>query len=304
MHSVKKFFDAANQSTAAVNRKIIDIVQRNLHSGLDLAKSLAGAKDPFELVQLQTNYWLKQFGELAAQAEEVRSRLFGFGATDAKKPGCAPALGVEAPFEKAEQGPRPAALDSTAATLKQDSQDSNVQGTPPPYAARPAGSGVRPPDARRSTAEKRSARLRRATTSGKLTNKQVARTSQVETDALKPRRSSGLVARAGARSASERQSTTQKTTQKKSARQALPNDIKFGMLDGNAVRFTNSEAWWLIKGAWRQIASAEVLANAAEMREERYKQLFPKVPRLPGSAFRSDHPVDATKSKTPRRPAP
>jgi hypothetical protein len=77
------------------------------------------------------------------------------------------------------------------------------------------------------------------------------------------------------------------------------------MLDGNAVRFTNSEAWWLIEGTWRPISSAEVLANAAVMREERYRQLFPKVPRLPGSAFRSDHPVDATtSSKTPRRPAP
>jgi hypothetical protein len=296
---VKKFFDAANQSALAVNRKIIDILQSNLHSGLDLAKSLAGAKDPFEFVQLQTNYWLKQFSELAAQAEEVRSRLFGFGATHAKKPGCAPALGVEAPFE---QGPCPAAHDSTAVMLERESDGHRI---PPPHSARPAESGVRPPDARRRTAEKRSTRLRRATTSGKLASKQVARTSQAETGALKPRRSSGLVAQAGARSASERQSTTQKTTQKKSARQALPNDIKFGMLDGNAVRFTNSEAWWLIEGAWRPIGSAEVLANAAEMREERYNQLFPKVPRLPGSAFRSDHPVDATTtSKTPRRPAP
>ena len=210
MQHVKKFFDAANQGALAVNRKIIDILQSNLHSGLDLAKSLAGAKDPFQFVQLQTNYWLKQFGELAAQAEEVRSRLFGFGATDAKKPGCAPALGVEAPFEKLEQEPcRRARFNRRDAGAKTHGQEFRAHPILPVLLK---SQGVRPPDARRRTAEKRSTRLRRATTSGKLASKQVARTSQVQTGALKPRRSSGLVAQAGARSASERQSTTQETT--------------------------------------------------------------------------------------------
>ena len=80
--SVKKFFEAANQTAEAVNRQIICITQRNLNSGLDLAKSLASARDPFEIAKLQASFWWKQFNEFTAQAEEVRRRLFGFGAVE------------------------------------------------------------------------------------------------------------------------------------------------------------------------------------------------------------------------------
>jgi hypothetical protein len=38
-------FDAAGQGAVAFNRKIIDIAQRNVNSGFDLAKSLASAKN-------------------------------------------------------------------------------------------------------------------------------------------------------------------------------------------------------------------------------------------------------------------
>src|SRR4029077_14555937 len=38
------------------------------------------------------------------------------------------------------------------------------------------------------------------------------------------------------------------------APQSSPTDIKFGMLDGNAVRFTNLEAWWLVDGTWHPIS--------------------------------------------------
>ena len=40
--------------------------------GFDLAKSLAGAKNLSEIVELQTAHWQKQFDALTAQAEEVR----------------------------------------------------------------------------------------------------------------------------------------------------------------------------------------------------------------------------------------
>ena len=53
--------------------KIIDIAQRNVNSGFDLANSLAGAKNLAEMMELQGAYWRKQFGALAAQAEEVRA---------------------------------------------------------------------------------------------------------------------------------------------------------------------------------------------------------------------------------------
>ena len=57
----------------ALNRKVIDIAQRNINSGFDLAKSLAGTKNLAEALELQAAYWRKQFGELTAQAEEVRA---------------------------------------------------------------------------------------------------------------------------------------------------------------------------------------------------------------------------------------
>jgi phasin len=68
----EKSFDAAGQGAAAFNRKIIDIARRNLNSGFDLAKSLAGAKNLTDMVELQTAYWRQQFGALTAQAQEVR----------------------------------------------------------------------------------------------------------------------------------------------------------------------------------------------------------------------------------------
>jgi len=73
MDTMEKSFDAAGQGAVALNRKIMDIAQRNLNSGFDLAKNLAGAKNLAETVELQGAYWRKQFGALAAQAEEVRA---------------------------------------------------------------------------------------------------------------------------------------------------------------------------------------------------------------------------------------
>jgi phasin len=68
----EKSFDAAGRGAAAFNRKIIDIAQRNLSSGFDLAKSLAGAKNLTDMVEVQAAYWREQFGTMTAQAEEVR----------------------------------------------------------------------------------------------------------------------------------------------------------------------------------------------------------------------------------------
>ena len=59
------------------------------------------------------------------------------------------------------------------------------------------------------------------------------------------------------------------------------------MLDGNAVRFTDLEAWWLVDGAWRPIAPGEVLSNAPVLSEARFIELFPQVPRLPNNAFKA-----------------
>jgi len=69
----ERTFDTAGQSATAFNRKIIDIAQRNVNTVFDLAKSLAGAKNLTDIVELQAAYWRKQFDALTAQAEEVRA---------------------------------------------------------------------------------------------------------------------------------------------------------------------------------------------------------------------------------------
>jgi len=67
--------DAAGQGAVAFNRKIMDIAERNISTGFDLATRLARAKNPVEAIELQAAYWRKQFGELRMQAEEVRTLL-------------------------------------------------------------------------------------------------------------------------------------------------------------------------------------------------------------------------------------
>ena len=71
--TLERTFDAAGQGAVAFNRKMIDIAQRNVNSGFDLAKSLAGAKNLSEMVELQADYWQKLLGALTSQAEEVRA---------------------------------------------------------------------------------------------------------------------------------------------------------------------------------------------------------------------------------------
>ncbi|MGI9384663.1 MAG: phasin [Methyloligellaceae bacterium] len=69
---LEKTLDEAGQGAVALNRKVIDITQSNLNSGLDLAKQLASAKTPAEVMELQASYVRKQFETLATQAEEIR----------------------------------------------------------------------------------------------------------------------------------------------------------------------------------------------------------------------------------------
>ena len=71
--SWERSFDAAGLGAVALNRKVIDIAQRNINSSFDLAKSLAGTKNLAEVLELQAAFWRKQLGELSAQAEEVRA---------------------------------------------------------------------------------------------------------------------------------------------------------------------------------------------------------------------------------------
>ena len=63
VQTLERSFDAAGQSAAALRRNVIDIAQRNLDLGFDLAKGLAGARNISEIVELQTAYWRKQFDD-------------------------------------------------------------------------------------------------------------------------------------------------------------------------------------------------------------------------------------------------
>jgi hypothetical protein len=56
----ERSFDAAGQGAVAFNRKIIDIARRNMSSSFDLAKSLAGAKNLTDMVEVQAAFWRKQ----------------------------------------------------------------------------------------------------------------------------------------------------------------------------------------------------------------------------------------------------
>jgi phasin len=71
--TLERTFDAAGQGAVAFNRKIIDIAHRNVNSGFDLAKSLAGTKNLSEMVEVQAAYWQKLLNTLTSQAEEVRA---------------------------------------------------------------------------------------------------------------------------------------------------------------------------------------------------------------------------------------
>jgi Phasin protein len=281
MHFLKKFFDAANQSAEAVNRQLVRITQRNLNAGLDLAKSLASARDPFEIAKLQASFWWKQFNEFSTQAEEIQKRMFGFSAV----PEPTPEPPLKEPATKSLTRPlrehRP--TDLATASPKQKSAKQKVEkptlATPTPKAAEPEV-GRPKPRLQRSTPEKRSTR---GSTSRGPARKREERKPKATTPPARK------IARADALRPHERQSISQKkSAPREPAPQVLPMGVKFGMLDGNAVRFSDFEAWWLVDGTWRPISPGEVLSNAAVMREARFNEVFPQLPVLPRKAFQSD----------------
>jgi Phasin protein len=259
---MKQFFGAAHSNVAAANRKIIDIAQRNLNSGFDLARSLAGARNPLEFVELLASYYWKQVHEFATQVEVVRYQLFGSSAAEPRA--------REPSYESTSQE-RP--QHSMGAEGNLNSAGKDIERTV--FSAEGASSRTLVPNQRQR-------RSRNKDTAEKRPKTQAPKTK------LKTHSSSSPDIRPGGRPDREGQSQTKrKVASKKSGPQDPSADIKFGILDGNAVRFTNGEAWCLVGGAWRPISSAEALSNAAEMREARFNQRFPQAPLLPSKAFRS-----------------
>jgi hypothetical protein len=73
LESWQKSFGAAGEGAVALNRKIVDIAERNINISFELATGLAGARNLTEVMQLQASYWRKLLGALQTQAEEGRA---------------------------------------------------------------------------------------------------------------------------------------------------------------------------------------------------------------------------------------
>jgi hypothetical protein len=100
VQTLEKSFDAAGQGAVALRRKTFDIAQKNLDLGFDLAKGLAGARNLSEIVELQAAYWRKQFDAFTAPSEEVRNRLFEFGAAKPKTAELSPESSTTSPLRR------------------------------------------------------------------------------------------------------------------------------------------------------------------------------------------------------------
>ena len=62
LESWQKSFGAAGQGAAALNRRFIDLAERNMNTGFDLSMGLAGARNLAEVMELQATYWSKLLG--------------------------------------------------------------------------------------------------------------------------------------------------------------------------------------------------------------------------------------------------
>ena len=71
LESWQRSFGAAGQGAAALNRKLIDLAERNINTGFDLATGLAGARDFGEVMELQATYWRKLLGDGQRRAKST-----------------------------------------------------------------------------------------------------------------------------------------------------------------------------------------------------------------------------------------
>ena len=69
----EKSLKAVVPGAVAVNHKLVDIAQTNMKAGIELARDLASAKSPLEIMRLGMSYWHDSMGALSAQALELRT---------------------------------------------------------------------------------------------------------------------------------------------------------------------------------------------------------------------------------------
>jgi len=66
---------------------------------------------------------------------------------------------------------------------------------------------------------------------------------------------------------------------------------RYAMMEGNACRFNEVEAWWFVdddRWKWFSLCAASVHMHARPVTKAEYKTHFPNVPPLPKTAFQSD----------------
>jgi hypothetical protein len=73
LESWQKSFGAVGDGAVALNRKIVDITERNINTGFDLATGLVRAKNLAEVVELHAAYWRKLLGGLQTPAQVGRA---------------------------------------------------------------------------------------------------------------------------------------------------------------------------------------------------------------------------------------
>lgn len=73
LDSIEGSMKAALPAAVAVNQKLVDIAQTNMNAGMALARDLAGARSPMEMMWLGMKSWHAHMGMLHAQAQEFRS---------------------------------------------------------------------------------------------------------------------------------------------------------------------------------------------------------------------------------------
>ena len=77
LESWQKSFGAAGQGAAALNRRFIDLAERNLNTGFDLAMGLAGARNLAEVMELQATYWHKLLGDWQSERRPQSTARIG-----------------------------------------------------------------------------------------------------------------------------------------------------------------------------------------------------------------------------------
>ncbi len=266
--ALEHFLQAAWHRTAVLNQKMIGLAHSNLKFGFELAR----AKTLSDVLSLQADYWQKQFS--AFQAEDVGHELSEAGepqSAEAMKPQRAeagePRNAEEGEPQRAEAAePRAAEADEPRSPdqepVRQQTKAKTVESpvlvdAPEKPKQKSAQKPLRKAAAPDPHGERKSTKGRTKPAHG---------------------RPSSNVPRAPARKGRARghDAVSPSATDK----------IQFGMLDGNAVRFTSTEAWALLDGAWRRVSADEVLTDAVVLSQARFDQLYPEVPQLPASAFR------------------